>query len=306
MSKELELSLENANELYSVTKALASPVRIQILKLLYYYSLNVNEISERLNIPQSTAALHVRILEKSGLINTELQPGTRGSMKLCSRKRDFITIRLKDTAKEHLQCTTIEMPIGAYVNCKVEPTCGMASEKDYIGLGDDESAFYYPARINAQIIWVGKGFLEYKFPNPMPDKSKIKMIKISAEICSEAPYFRNDHPSDITLWINGLDCGTWRSPGDFGGRLGKTNPDWWDTGMTQFGMLKTWSVTNEGSFIDDEPGSDIKIDQLDIMSKKFISVRIGNKPEAEYPCGFNLFGEKFGDYPQNIVLRIYC
>lgn len=305
MSKELELSLENADELYVVTKALASEVRIQILRLLYYYSLNVNEISERLNIPQSTAALHIRILEKSGLINTELQPGTRGSMKLCSRKRDFISIRLKDTAKELMQCISVEMPIGAYVNCQVEPTCGMASEKEYIGKGDDESAFYYPAKLNAQILWVGKGFLEYKFPNPISERDKIKMIKISAEICSEAPYYRNDHPSDITMWINGFDCGTWRSPGDFGGRTGKINPEWWDDGMTQYGMLKTWSVSKDGSFIDEEPTTCVTIDQLDIMAKKYITVRIGNKEDAEYPCGFNLFGEKFGDYPQNIVMRLY-
>lgn len=305
MSKDLELSLENADELYMVTKALASEVRIQILKLLYYYSLNVNEISERLNIPQSTAALHIRILEQSGLINTELQPGTRGSMKLCSRKRDFISIRLKDTGKEHLNCVTVDMPIGAFSQCQVEPTCGMASDKDYIGPGDDESAFYYPAKINAQILWIGKGFLEYRFPNPLQEGIKIKTLKISAEMCSEAPYYRNDYPSDITMWINGQDCGTWRCPGDFGGRPGKINPDWWDPGMTQFGMLKTWTVSQEGSHIDDDFASAVTIDQLAIMSKKYITVRIGNKMDAEYPCGFNLFGEKLGDYPQNIVMRLY-
>lgn len=305
MDKELELSLENEQELYSVTKALASEVRIRILKLLYYYSLNVNEIAERLCIPQSTAALHVRILEESGLIKTELQPGTRGSMKLCSRKQDFISIRLKDTGKEHLQCMTVDMPIGAYVDCQVEPTCGMASEKEPIGLRDDESTFYSPARNSAQIIWVGKGFLEYKFPNPLPEDCMIKRVRISAELCSEAPYFNNTFPSDITLWINGHDCGTWRSPGDFGGRLGKLSPVWWDAGVTQFGLLKTWSVTEAGSFIDEEAGSDVSLSKLDIPSRKYITVRIGNKPDAEYPRGFNLFGEKFGDYPQNMVMKLY-
>jgi predicted transcriptional regulator len=33
-----------------------------------------------------------------------------------------------------------------------------------------------------------------------------------------------------------------------------------------------------------------------------VAVRIGNKPDAEYIGGFNLFGEKFGDHEQNIIL----
>ena len=35
-----------------------------------------------------------------------------------------------------------------------------------------------------------------------------------------------------------------------------------------------------------------------------ITVRIGNKPDAEFPGGFNIFGRKFGDYAQDIILSI--
>ena len=97
MSKILELNADREEQLCEVAKALSIPTRIQILKLLYYNSYNIGEIAEQLHIPASTAALHIRTLESAGLINTEQQPGSRGSMKLCSRKNDFVSIRLVGT-----------------------------------------------------------------------------------------------------------------------------------------------------------------------------------------------------------------
>lgn len=304
MSKEIELNLEKPDELYSIAKALASKVRIDIIKLLNFNCLNVNEISEALNIPASTAAVNVKILEEAGLIHTELQPGARGAMKVCSRKRDVIKILLKSYNDTHDNSHYISMPIGNYVDCKAYPTCGIASEKAYIGIEDDPRSFYDPLRVNAQLIWFHKGYLEYRFPNSILQNNRAKLIEISLELCSEAPNYRNDWPSDITMWINGIECGTWTSPGDFGGRRGKLNPPWWSDGSTQFGMLKTWRVTKEGSFIDEKQVSDLKINTLKLEDNDYISVRIGIKEDAKNVGGINIFGEKFGDYQQNIIMRL--
>ena len=35
-----------------------------------------------------------------------------------------------------------------------------------------------------------------------------------------------------------------------------------------------------------------------------ISIRIGNKDDAENKGGFNLFGRSFGDYAQDIILTL--
>ena len=41
------------------------------------------------------------------------------------------------------------------------------------------------------------------------------------------------------------------------------------------------------------------------MSKSsFVAVRIGVKPDAAHVGGINLFGRKFGNYPQDLILRI--
>lgn len=306
MSKEIELSIERSDELYSVAKALASEVRIEILKLLNFYSLNVNEIAEHLNIPPSTAALNIRILEEVGLIHTELQPGARGSMKVCSRQRDAITILLKPIADSHYKSFYINMPIGNFVDCRINPTCGLISDRGYIDVEDDPRGFYNPNRVNAQLIWFQKGYLEYRFPNSILQEVKPKLLEISLELCSEAPNYNNNWPSDITMWINGFDCGTWTSPGDFGGRKGKLNPPWWSARSTQFGMLKTWKVNKEGTFIDKNKCADVNIEELQLEKNDFVTVRIGIKEDALNIGGINIFGEKFGDYPQHIVMRIDC
>ncbi|MDF2984695.1 MAG: hypothetical protein K0R50_205 [Eubacterium sp.] len=302
--KYVELDADNEEELCNVAKALSSPTRIDILKLLYYHSYNVGEISEKLNIPASSAGVHIKILENAGLIHTELQPGTRGSMKICSRKSDLVTIRLTGTAQSQSETHAISMPVGAFTDCEVFPTCGLAYEEGYIAGEDKRETFYSPERIKAQLLWTSSGFVEYRFPNPMPKGKVVKSLSLSMEICSEAPNYREDWKSDITLWANGVDCGTWTCPGDFGERRGRLNPSWWQQGSTQYGLLTTWSVTASGTYVNGKQISGEGIDKLDIGSGYFISIRIGNKPDCEFLGGFNIFGKAFGDYSQDIILTV--
>ena len=64
-------------------KALASKPRIQILSLIKEKPLNINEIADTLNFPQSTVATHISILEEAGLINTN-------NIKARNKRRAFI------------------------------------------------------------------------------------------------------------------------------------------------------------------------------------------------------------------------
>ena len=68
MLKEIELSYSDKNEMLSVIKALANEARINILELLDDGCLNVNEIAEKLDMPVSTTALNIKILEEAGLV----------------------------------------------------------------------------------------------------------------------------------------------------------------------------------------------------------------------------------------------
>lgn len=302
MANELDLNLENEEQLCALGAALSSPARIQILKLLYNRSYNVAEIAEHLQIPTSSAASYIRSLENAGLINTRLQPGTRGSMKICSRKNDRITIRLASDDPNVSKVSSVSMPIGNFTDCSVSPSCGLASEIHPIGYGDRQESFYLPERTQAQILWSASGFVEYKFPYKTELGDKPKSLILSLEICSEALNYKEDWLSDITFWIDGKDCGTWRSPGDFGARQGRLNPAWWGSGATQYGKLVTLEITDAGCMINSEHASAITLHDFDFSPDKPITLRIGNKPDAEYVGGFNIFGEKFGDYEQSIVM----
>lgn len=304
MAKYVELSADNADELCRVAKALASETRIAIIKLLYSYSLNVNEISEKLQIPASSAAMHIRVLEEAGLISTKQCPGERGAMKLCSRKSDLVTIRLNDIPATAAEIATVSMPIGAYTDCHVLPTCGIGTLTGILGSEDCATGFYLPERMNAQIIWSAAGYMEYRFPDIVPAGKSAKQLSLSMEICSEAPYYREDWKSDITLWINGGACGTWTSPGDFGHRRGRHTPPWVNDGSTQFGLLTTWVVNESGCYINEQKVPGCTIGALNLKENVYVTVRVGNDPDAMYVGGFNLFGDKCGDYPQNMVMTV--
>lgn len=302
MSKNLELVADNEEKLCKVGKALSSNIRIQILKLLYYNSYNVKEIANKLDIPASSAALHIRVLEEADLIQIKQKPGSRGSMKVCSRKNDYVNIRLSGNNPDVNQVVTVSMPVGAYTDCQVTPTCGIANSVGPIGYEDRPSDFFMPERISAQILWSSSGYVEYKFPFPLNYNVEPKRLILSFEACSEAPNFKEDWKSDITIWVNGQECATWRSPGDFGSRRGRLNPQWWDNGVSQYGKLITIEITDVETIIDSEKSSEVTLGHLALISQNPITIRIGNKEGAEFIGGFNLFGSKFGDYAQDILL----
>jgi predicted transcriptional regulator len=304
MAKILELNAEDEEKLCNVGTALSSPTRIQILKLLYYNSYNVKEIAKKLHIPASSAALHIRTLENADIINTKIQPGSRGSMKLCSRKNDFISIHLSGDDPNINNIKSISMPIGCYTDCLASPTCGLASVTGTIGFEDRPSDFFLPERINAQILWSSSGYVEYKFPFSLNENAQLKRLILSFEICSEAPNYKENWNSDITVWMNGLDCGTLHSLGDYGARRGRLNPEWWGNGVTQYGKLVTLEITEEGALINSTPSSAVSLQDLNLTLEKPITVRIGNKPDAEHVGGFNIFGKGFGDFEQDIILSI--
>lgn len=288
-----KIDISNPEKLIALGKALSSEKRLDLLLLLEKEALNINEISARLQIPASSAAMHVKALEEAGLILTDLRPGIRGSMKICKRAVDEIEISLTECKEEQERIQTISMPIGNFVDYQVEPTCGIVGRDKHIDEEDEPRCFYNPKRTTAQLIWFGKGYVEYRFPNSGLDEKRLKKLELSAELCSETADYNMDCPSDITVWIGGVEVGTWECPSDFGGRRGKQNPDWWPDKNTQYGMLKTWTIS----------GAQIKDYQLSALP--YIAVRIGIKEDAKHVGGINIFGEAFGDYAQDIVMKFY-
>ena len=112
--KHMQINIDQDEQLYRAAHALASPVRIRIMRALGERSMNVGELAQKLDIPMSSAALAVKILEEAGMIMSETQPGARGAMKICSRKTDTIAISLMSEETRETNVMTLQMPIGGY------------------------------------------------------------------------------------------------------------------------------------------------------------------------------------------------
>jgi len=298
--------LVKEKDLTSVSKAMGSPLRFKILKLLEHRSLNINQIASRLEIPQSTCVFNVKILEDAKLIKTELETAVKGTQKICHSIYDEIVFPLR--SKRSLTDDNImisDIPIGMYSRYSIHPPCGVISNKGAIGFIDQEESFANPRRGSAGLIWFTQGYCEYRFPDTkiLPVK-RIKSISVSVEICSEFPGHNNEWLSDITLWFNELEVGTWRSPSDCGGEYGILTPRWWSIENTQYGFLKNWKITDTGSFIDDTKVSGLRLSDLNLERTDYSTIRIGIKNDAEYQGGINIFGKDFGNHPQDIRFTI--
>lgn len=303
--KILELDASGDDEqTAAVLKALGSEWRLRILRVLGPETKSVNQLASLLGIPPVTAAMHIKALEEVNLIVTKLVPASRGLQKVCSRTFDQISIALPSLDPTPIDAIEIAMPIGAYVDFFAAPTCGLATDRALVGMIDDPASFLEPERVDAQILWFRHGFVEYRFPNRVPPGATSTGLQVRMEVCSEAPTHNDDCPSDITLWINGIEVGTWTSPGDFGGDRGALTPAWWLDTDSQFGLQKRWEVNAVGTFVDGVQLSDVTMSDLKLGASPAISVRIGVKADARNINGINLFGRKFGNYPEDVVLRI--
>jgi predicted transcriptional regulator len=290
-----------------VLRAFASEARVKVLKLLHAQGpLNVNDIAGALGLPQSTISSNIQILEDAGLIRTETQRAKKGNQKICHTSFDQVLVMFKEDAEAlHPNTIDVAMPLGLYTSCEVTGPCGLCSTEGIIGLLDVPHAFLDPDRMHAGLIWFTRGFLEYQFPNNARlDKREIEAMEFAIELSSEVPGTAADWPSDITVSINGIDIGTWTSPGDFGDKRGVYTPAWWKLKGSQYGMLKSWRVTADGSYVDGVKISPISLKELDLGNHRSIRLRIGVKDDAKHKGGINIFGRGFGNYDQDIVMRL--
>jgi predicted transcriptional regulator len=290
-----------------VLRGLASPIRIRMLKLLHVQGpLNGNDIAAKLDLPQSTVSTNLQILENAGLIRTEMQKARKGNQKICHSTFDEVLVMFKEDMKP-LGNNSIEvaMPLGLYTSCEVSAPCGLCSADGIVGLLDVPDTFLDPGRMNAGLIWFTRGFVEYQFPNnaKLAD-SQVEVMEFSLELSSEVPGTSADWPSDITLSVNGTEIGTWMSTGDFGDKRGVYTPDWWKLKGSQYGKLKSWRVTQDGTYVDGMKISPVSLVDLDLANHHSIRLRIAVKQDAKHPGGINIFGRGFGNYDQDIILRL--
>src|SRR4051812_10545041 len=131
----------------AIFRALANDTRVSILRYLGDRVVALNQIAKDMALPASTATMHVTVLERAGLLHTELRPASRGLQKVCARTYDELVFDLPRGVQSSHDAIDLQMPIGGYSDFAVEPTCGLVSATGLIGYLDDPSAFYEPDRL---------------------------------------------------------------------------------------------------------------------------------------------------------------
>jgi len=304
-TRRFDLTIDNEEKLEVIVQALNASVRRKMMVLLQRASYSIAELAKILKLPISTVSFHVNILRKAGFVSVTVKKNSRGNAKLIARRIDSLSIDfLSDAILNENKQEIVNVPLGSFFDAQIEGKCGIASEKGIIISDDNPAVFFAPQRIDAQIIWFSGGFIEYRIPNYMMKDRQIDAISLSLELCSEAPNYRNDWKSDVTFWVNGVEVATYLSPGDFGGRRGRLNPEWWSDYSTQYGILKTLRITREGVYLDETAVNTYTIDKLKLTEGDYITFKIGIKKDAKNQGGVNLFGEKFGDYGQGLVFVV--
>ncbi len=290
---------------FAAVKGLASEVRLKILEILRSGDRNVNEIAREMKLPQSTVATNIMVLEEAGLIETRNVKALKGTQKVCSSLYDEFVVEF--TSPKRIDgVIEVEMPIGLFIDYQVSPPCGMCSPEKIIGFLDTPASFLDPERVKAGLLWFEKGFVLYQFPNnALYQEKPVQRLEVAAELSSETPGTNPHWRSDITLWVNGVEIGTWISPGDFGDKRGTYTPEWWKLEGSQYGLHKVWRVADTGSYIDGVQVSPVTIQDLKLSDHHSIKVKLGIKDDAQNVGGLNVFGKGFGNYDQDIVLRLF-
>lgn len=300
------LHVKNLDEGLEIFKALGSELRINIIKLLQEnHEMNMNELATSLGITNGALTNHIKKLEESGIIQVMTERGSHGNQKVCKVAVDKIVVDVESEENEEDQnIYNTEVKVGHYSDYDVYPTCGLATSQAIVGEVDDPRYFSHPDRINAGILWFTKGYIEYMIPNLLPSATKIDQITVSLEISSEAPGINNDWPSDISILLNDVKIGTWTSPGDYGDVQGIFTPDWWFPNWNQYGLLKMIVINKKGTFVDGLKISNVTINEFNLDYKSTVRFKFEIEEDAKNVGGITIFGSEFGNYNQDIKVRI--
>ena len=137
----------------AIFKALGSPVRVQILRLIQEKEgLNIKQIAQSLKLPVTTLSPHLNLLAEAGLIEFRDEALTHGTQKCCYFAKDWdqllINMALSGPA---LQIYSAEIGVGHFSDFSVTPTCGLATSTSFVGQLDQHDTSYIQAAVRQEL-----------------------------------------------------------------------------------------------------------------------------------------------------------
>lgn len=286
-----------------ICNALSSEIRLKIIEQLQDEPLTIPELAKKNFLSISATVYHVECLYNSGIIDVVYTQSKGGNVRTCYRllKSLYLDLFIPKLLQDEKE-VTYTMGVGQFVECEGTSDCSFVTTEKLYHVSWNN--VYIRERFNADLFYSLSGTVTYAFPSNFATMHDCIELSVSLEICSETFEYNNSWKSDVTFWINDIELLTYTCPADFGGRKGLLNPEWWKLNMTQFGEYKEIKINEKGVFLDGELVNEkIKLSTLKLQKSPAVYFKLGNKPDAQFVGGFNVFGKKFGDYPQDIVLK---
>ncbi|MDC4185241.1 ArsR family transcriptional regulator [Loigolactobacillus coryniformis] len=298
------MELDVTNESLPVYQALASEIRLEIIRRIANGTHTAALLSKDMSLSESAISKNLNILIRAGLI-------TKHSNK-DNRKNDLelsvqnINVQFPSIIFPKYQKLSYSVPIGSYFQIsKITSSCGLASQEHVIGKFDDPNVFLLPERFTAELMWFTNGTVTYKIPNQIPQTAMPKMVELSFEISSEFPASNNNWPSDIGCWINDQFVGKFSVSGNFSDVRGRLTPNWWSNDLSQYGQLKQLRITDKDTGVNGSQISLFNLRQLDLEQSDSINLTLGVLKTNDESHGLTLFGKGFGNYDQDLQVLIY-
>jgi len=333
------------NDAARIVKALSNNIRLEILDLLNEREMSIQVFCKRLNLSKTAVINHLNILESAGFITARVVPGAVGNQKLYQKAHDRLIFNFTPQLEneDRKQYYEIELSPGNYFDFLAYPPCGLVDEAHIIQKWDDPSVFFGTERVNACLVWMSYGFLEYRVPLNIPfEDLGLEKVNIQMEISAQGGLYEIDmngvmqkHDalhfpdevdpkkaesgmSDITISLGGRDLVT-VTVEDFSRyqHAGRYTPTWWRG--SGYGKLVSLTVDSQGTFMDGQQVSMVTLDKVlnrsmliknramkvSLSSGDYIPLRVGIHSNAQHISGLTLFGKGYGNYPHGILVRFY-
>ncbi|MDY6323540.1 MAG: winged helix-turn-helix transcriptional regulator [Catonella sp.] len=294
------IRLGSLDEGLDIMKALGSDIRTEIVRILIEEGpMNMNELAGRLDITNGALTSHIKKLMDCGLVEVKGETSGHGNQKICSVAMDKVLIDVQ-AEKEKQESYTADIKVGQFSDYNIEGSCGLATSRGIIGEINNAGYYSHPEHYDADVLWLEKGYIEYIIPNLLPEGNGFDEIVLSMEL-GNAISNAEALPAVVDFSLNGHDLGRWFSPGYVGSSKGLFTPPWWDSKYEQHGLLKMLVINHHGTFVDGLKISDTLIDMFKFDNKSVIKLRMET---AEENHGFALYGKGFGNYNQDIDVKV--
>ena len=199
------------------------------------------------------------------------------------------------------------MPLGLYTACEVSAPCGLCSSHGIIGLLDVPDTFLDPARMSAGLLWFTRGFVEYQFPNNAKlswAATSRSLEFVDGAVLGGARNFGRTGRRTSRSRSTGSTSAPGPRPGDFGDKRGVYTPGLVEAEGQPVRQAEVFRVTPRAPSSTGSRSRPVTLPDLTSTDHRSIRLTIAVRDDAHHPGGINIFGRGFGNYDQDIVLRL--